>query len=327
MNFLRLLKILVLKIYNYISHSFILYLIAIVLLAILILSSDSGLANLCGLNLFRDILNNSIKRTVALRKVCSSTFVFEEIPSIGLASKLLSSQLSDENLFSISEAHENQIVRFRVGNIYWKRGKIEAAMEQWKKVPNIDVYFANRSVSSGKLGDLESAVYFAEISQAIDSFPTINKAPMYKMLCLDFHKAGDNLNALPWCQLAVQALPNGWTHIQLADVLRDLGENEKALKNLQLALEIAPSAAKGAIYQKFGWIYLTMNQLDMSIDSYKTAIEFGHSNQWLHIGLARALLFNNDIEGACENYLLARKLGHKPSIFDIRNFYNCSELN
>ena len=218
------------------------------------------------------------------------------------------------------------IVQLRLGNLLWQSGNTTRAVEEWRKVEGVDVYFANRSASSAAVGGLSESQRAAEIAQAIDPTVKVEKSAMYAGLCEAWQNAKQPEKALPWCELSAQALSNGWAQIALAGAQMDIGDQEGALTTLRWALDLRQPDSTGPAYQKLAEVYVRVGRPEEGIAAYEAALELGFSNQWLYAGLAKALLRSGDLEAACQSFSQAQRLGFVPSPKNEQEFAGCKPL-
>jgi tetratricopeptide (TPR) repeat protein len=196
----------------------------------------------------------------------------------------------------------------------WESGQTGEAVEEWRAVKRIDSYLAHLSASETALGHLEIGEQWAELAHGIDPTVDAAKSTALRALCSSWRAAGEPARALPWCELVVDAVGDGWSHIAMAEAQLDMGDYNAALDSLRSAVATGQPDSLPVSYQKMATAFEGLGRLEDASAAYTAALDHGASNPWLYIGLADNLIRLGDYSAALDALQRALEPGQPDSL-------------
>jgi len=151
---------------------FTLFVISVALLLILILTDQRAVVNCCAIQLAQKSIYATNEDGPLASAICKREFIFQALLSLALVYEPVLKTVSHLELAQFRTLGvQNPIMRLRLGMRLWEHGDRESALAEWRASANIDVYFADRSVSAIGQGDVAEAQRMGEIAQTIE--PTL----------------------------------------------------------------------------------------------------------------------------------------------------------
>jgi len=202
---------------------------------------------------------------------------------------------------------------FYLGKALLMIGEHEKAIEIWRRVKNVDVYFALLgdsiySVDDGK--DLARQYYV--LSWRISSSPVRRKRTMLLNLCLDSRADGRKQDAVEWCKNAAAASRDYWVLVELGRTLYEASDYQSAENALSEAIILAPSL--GAAYQYLGMTLQKLGKKPESIEALTKSVSLMPDSVWPRVILADVLLSYGCYDQAMKLYARAINLTKKSDL-------------
>ena len=260
---------------------------------------------------------SSVQKKILWRRAAFAGFLFILILSmytrlnfallnnyaLSLAIKILVSQTTEQAntlktlpLLSTLQQRKYDTFQFRthklvLGNLYWKLGQQDLALEHWHDA-GIEPVFFLRNLSNG---DPQSDLDYIE--RAIALAPNRSELLYYKGFL--FEKKGEFVQAKQWYDLAERL--NNWSDqavsfevlYQRGQLLYEWQKFEMAYKVLSSAVKLAENnhtaikdtASISMAYRRLGLISQTKGQYDLAESYFVKAIELNPKDFWNYLSL------------------------------------------
>jgi tetratricopeptide (TPR) repeat protein len=215
------------------------------------------------------------------------------------------------------------LLAFALGYRYYQAGDVRKALQHWRSVPDVDMYFANRSTLAMSNQDEQAAVIYADLSRQILPQESLYHIPMARDLCKWFAERKQYEKALPWCSSFAALDPSPSSNIYLANMLAGAGNLPEAIDVLTRLVESEQPEANGQAYFLLGEFQRRQANYEAARISYENSLQSGYVMPWVLISLANTYRQLGDIPKACEVYGAAIRSGYTADAVNQSNFSSC----
>ncbi len=186
---------------------------------------------------------------------------------------------NDYTLFTdtIRKSPDGKLPRSRLGGVFFNKGRIDEAIEQYQVAVQLD---PDSAISHYNLGLAFSSK--GQIDKAIDRYAAALQldpdfADAHSGLATAYFKKGEFDKAIEHYEAALRLDPNNEkTHNNLGLAYYNKGEFDKAIENYEIALRLNPNNAKA--HSNLGLAYYKKGQFDKAIEHFKSAIRLNPEN-------------------------------------------------
>lgn len=212
--------------------------------------------------------------------------------------------------YSLGTFDQPPFSSFNKGWGYWLRDNPELALEQWREVPNIDVYFSNIGTVLWRSGERESALAMFETSSRLDDRISSKKWGMYDIQCQYLIAEGQYKAAKSTCEIAAEGYEATGSYPLLARVYYELGYFDLTLSYLA-ELERSGGDQAFATYWRARTLE-AMSRFEEAETEYLKGIEEHPSYPWTYLALAELY---RSLGEPCKAKEVLEKTGSVPEIF------------
>lgn len=169
------------------------------------------------------------------------------------------------------------------GQIYWKLGDRERALQTWRVHPNLTYHFANLGDLAWARQDIQSAQKYYAVSQALDDRASLRKLTMYINLC-EYEIGHNPAQAPEWCSRAAAVDPSAWRLVTWGRALYQAGDYVEALSALERAQHLNPEISSLFYYR--GLAYQKMGQDDLTLQAFRDGLALAPYDPYLNFAVA-----------------------------------------
>lgn len=192
-------------------------------------------------------------------------------------------------------------VRFNLGCVLQRQGRIQEAIEQYTKVlecaPHHAKAFNNRGGAFRELDRLDEAV--ADFREAVRIEPDCAEA--YNNLGQTLHDQGLLKEAIDACHTALSLCPDfADAYYNIGRSLHEQGRYEEAIEQFRHVIQIAPCFADA--YYNWGVALSGLGCYKEAIDKYKEALRIDFNSVKAHANLGLLLLLTEDYQKGWGEY-------------------------
>jgi hypothetical protein len=210
--------------------------------------------------------------------------------SVGLARVLNDLGQTDAatSLSDLVSTETDPLLTLELGEQLWRRGDAASAMTCWKRVPDLDLFYAVRGMSHESHGDVKTALADYHISWAISDRPHAIKATALLNFCTLLRRENDIPLAIAVCETSRQSINSGWADMLLGMTYFNQRDFAKAESYFREAQEIGPF-----IYRVDLWLGLAVarqGRLSEAIQIYERGLIVAPNDGWSNYELGKALL-------------------------------------
>lgn len=204
---------------------------------------------------------------------------------------------------------------FYLGEALYRIGEREKALSIWRKVKDVDVYFALKGdISYTRDGGKEEAARYYALSWEISASPTKQKKTMLLNLCRDSRSKGEQQIAVSWCQNAAVVSRDYWTLVELGRTFFEAADYLSAEEVLVEAKTSNPSL--GAAYQYLGLTQHRLGKKRESIEALATSVRLMPDSVWPRIIFADVLSTYGCYKQAINQYGKALELAEQGALYE-----------
>jgi len=200
----------------------------------------------------------------------------------------------------ISEAKTDELLILFVGLAFWESESHYAALALWRQIPNIDLYFSNRSVDAYYQGHTDEAWEYYEISMAIRKTPSLYRVRMFMNMCDYVTGQGNYMEAVQVCSLAVEASYNALTLLRLGRAHYYTHNYLAAQKVLNEGLTLRTDIAD--IYYYLGLTYRKQGSPSLALSTFEGGLSVAPQHPYLNLVTGDLRVEIGDLEAAANNY-------------------------
>lgn len=169
------------------------------------------------------------------------------------------------------------------GQILWKLGDRERALQTWRAHPNLTYYFANLGDQAWAQQDVQSAREYYAISQALDDRASLRKLTMYANLC-EYEIGHNPAQAPEWCSRAATVDPSAWRLVTWGRALYQAGDYATVLSVLETAQRLNPEISSLFYYR--GLAYQKMGRDDLALQAFREGLALAPRDPYLNFAAA-----------------------------------------
>ncbi len=166
----------------------------------------------------------------------------------------------------------DKLLVFYLGASQWAGGDKISALDTWHKAQDIDKYFAIRGDVFLKRQMPQEALEAWQISDTIDDTLSIHKTTMYVTLCEFSVEQGERLDALRWCEKAVNTNSSWPVHYAVVQSLLEMGEFDRAFQVAQTLVQREAEltfAGRNQSHRLLAQVYVAQSNHVRAIEQYK----------------------------------------------------------
>jgi len=208
----------------------------------------------------------------------------ESVSAVRLALRALAedSQLQGADFIEPSKllADADDLSILYAGQVVWKSGDHQRAIELWRLGKDIEYYFVHLGDQAYGRGDVQSALSYYETSRAIDDVLDSRKLQMYSNRCDCEARRQNPVEAIFWCSRAVQAQRMVWTLLALGQAFYAAGDYDAALSTLEQARDLGPEVA--SVYYYLGLAHEKRGETSLALSHYERGLELAPTNEYLN---------------------------------------------
>ena len=198
-------------------------------------------------------------------------------------------------------AHNN------LGNVYEKQGRLNEAMQEYKKAlrlnPNHEVAHNNLGFVYAKQGRLDEAIKEYNLSLSLKP----NYAKVHNNIGDVYYKQGHLNEAINEFLVAIKLNPDlSIAHYNLGNAYEKQGQHDKAIKEYKLALTYKPDYTE--VHYNLGNVYLDQGHLNEAIEEFQIALKLNPDYVKAHYNLGYAYGKQGRLNEAIEEFQIALRL-------------------
>ncbi len=169
------------------------------------------------------------------------------------------------------------------GQIAWKLGDRERALQIWRAHPNLTYHFANLGDLAWAQQDIQSAQEYYAVSQALDDRASLRKLTMYVNLC-EYEIGRTPARAPEWCSRAAAVDPSAWRLVTWGRALYQAGDYAAALSVLETAQRLNPEISSLFYYR--GLAYQKIGRDDLALQAFREGLALAPHDPYLNFAAA-----------------------------------------
>lgn len=179
-------------------------------------------------------------------------------------------------------------LNLELGAALWQNGDAVLAMQYWKKVPGLHVYFALRGLANESTGNSDAALADYRSSWLLDDTSHRAKGVALVHFCQMLKRDGEIPLALEVCQRAHESGNVVSADRLLGQIYFDKAEFAAAEKSFREAQVLAPGIQRADLW--LGLAVARQGRVSEAIQIYERGVMLHPSDGWLQFELGRALL-------------------------------------
>ena len=186
---------------------------------------------------------------------------------------------NDYTLFTdtVRKSPDARMPRNRLGGVFFKKGRIDEAIEQYQIALRLDpdsaISHYNLGLAFSSKGRTDEAIEQYERALQLDP----DFADAHNGLATSFFKKGQIDKAIEQYQVALQLNPNDEkAHNNLGLAYFKKGQIDKAIEEYRVALRLNPDNAKA--HSNLGLAYFKRGQIDKAIEQFQAAVRLNPEN-------------------------------------------------
>jgi tetratricopeptide (TPR) repeat protein len=184
------------------------------------------------------------------------------------------------------------------GQAFYMIGLADEALASWRRVPNIDMYFALHG-DTAYGSDRTEAFRLYKLSWEVASTTSAAKHNMFLNLCRMLRTSETISEAIQWCERARGVRNDYWTLVETGRTYYESGRYDSANTVLQEAVDILPD--QSAAYQWLGVTLYRVGRTEGGISALSTSVKLNPSSIWPRLELANLFLQQRNYAAAiCE---------------------------